>query len=165
MDFSEVLSVKVADVEPVPLIPAGHYIWKPTRYSLDDFTSKKDGTEYKAVNIFCQAVNACSDVDPEMLKEFGGVKNARNKINFMWQSSGDDDEAKAAAIKAQNQLRRFLIDHCGIEDGGQSLGQMLDGAMNSANFLGDIKYRKDERDPEILYAEIGRTAPVTDAPE
>lgn len=153
MDFSQALNIKMKEIERPPLPPVGHYVWKVSKVASID--ESPDGAwEFLAFPVV--AVEPREDVDPKALAKVGGVKAVRNNIKFVF-NKGSSDEDKAAFDRTLYNLKRFLSDHLKVE--GDTLKEAVDAAVG-ALCIGNIQYRADKNDPEVMYAEIGRTAPL-----
>jgi hypothetical protein len=85
---------------------------------------------FDTVDFTMQAVEADEDVDPGDLQNVGGVAQVRTR-------------------------NRFIL---GIAE-GTDLKEAIDQSIN-CECLGNIQHRPDPQNAEIVYAEIGRTAPV-----
>ena len=159
MNFQEALNVKVEEIEKPPLPPLGQYIWTVTKRTIEDVESKKDGTVYDVVNFTLQASQALDSVDPEQLENVGGVSSIVQRLSFMF-PRGDDPETEAKRKKTEYRMRVFFENHLGMDISGMNLGEAIDSAV-TLQCMGDLKYRPDPNDPEIMYAEIGKTAPIS----
>lgn len=156
MDFTEALNVAVTDIERPPLPPIGHYIWKVSKPAVFDTIS--DG-RFKTLDFPVQAVQGLSDVDQDELQKIGGPRGINLRVRFMF-NEGPSDEDKVAAARSLFQLRNFLEKHLEIAAEGMMLKEAIDSAVGM-QFVANIQYRPDKNNPEVLYAEIGRTAPLS----
>ena len=157
MDFSKALDIKTDKIERPPLPPVGHYIFEINKPAQLSTVGKND--EYDLVTFPCKAVDVFGDdVDPDELKKFGGVKMVVSQHKFMF-NKADDEESAASNARTLYNLKRFLTEHLGIEE-GNSLRETIDAA-HGQQFVANIQYRPDRDNPEIVYAELGRTAPVS----
>jgi len=95
-------------------------------------------------------VEATHDVDPDELEEFGNVAGFVTTKSFLF-----DNEDETAFQRSEYNLKRFL-EHLGIDE-SLSLGEALAASVN-AQCMGELKHRPDPNDPEIVYAELGKTA-------
>ena len=155
MNFADALNVKVGDFERPPLPPVGHYVWRVEKVEFGDVA---DG-RFDTVDFRLSAVSPGEDVDQEALAEAGGIKGIRLRYRFMF-NTGDDPESKANAERTFFNLRQFLTKHLQI-DGAEdmSLKEAIDASIG-AQCLANLQLRPDRENPEIMYPEIGRTAPV-----
>lgn len=155
MKFSDALDRKLEEIQRPPVLPTGHYIWQVSKHpEIDEFESTRTGDTFERVTVQVSCVSASDDVDPDDLANYGSVQGATNRKTFLFTNN---PEKKADFERAMFNLRRFL-GHCGVSE---------DLAMNEAlaasvgqQFLGELTHRADPNDPEVIYAEIGRTAEV-----
>jgi hypothetical protein len=157
MDFNKALDVKASEVKAVPVPPIGHYVWQVTA-----IPAISDGEEWQSVEFRLQAVSVfedANDVDADELKVFGNVTSIRNRKSFMFNKiTGTETDL----ISFQNQIKRFMIDHLKIEDGdNMSLRQLMNASVNK-RFVGQLTHKPDKNDQEVIRANVGRTAPLTD---
>lgn len=157
MDFADALNVDVSTIERPPAAPAGHYRFKVTKYAFGQIKSKKTGLEWDTIDFNCQGVEPGEDVNTADLSTFGGIEAVRGQIRFMF-PKGDGEEAEAGRAKTLWGIKRFLIEHCGLEDKGK-LRALVDSSKGS-EFMGSGEQQPDENDPEVKYFRIVRTAPV-----
>ncbi len=155
MDFTKALDVKLDDVERPPLPPIGHYVWKVSKQPTFDTVGNG---KWDTVDFPMRAVEAREDVDPEELSAVGGVNSINSRIRFMF-NKGDDEEAEAAFARTLFNLKNFLGVHLNMDIAGMELKQAIDQSVGN-QCLADMKHRPDPTNPETIYAEIGRTAPV-----
>lgn len=155
MDFTEVLNSKPADIEKPPLPPKGEYTYKVTKPG----TMRDAGEKYTVISFSCQAIAAHESVDADMLNESGGLASAHNKVDFMFTKNPENDEEGLNNQRTAERLKRFLFEHLGMEDEGQSMKAAIEAAANY-QFIGTMDYRKDKNDPENMFAQITKTAPA-----
>lgn len=161
-DFTEALNVKVDEIEKPPLPPQGHYVMQVgQKIVYGEASSNKDGTqrEWDTVEFSMKGVEPTQDVDPEALENFGGASAINLRNSFMFEK-GDTPEIKAAFDRTLYQCKRFIEEHLGIDTAGMSLKEAIEQAKG-AQCIGEVKYRPDPRDPENMFAELGRTAPLS----
>lgn len=155
MRFTEALDRKVEDIKRPPNPPVGHYIWQVTKHpDIDEIESKKNGQTYDRVTFTLQCVSPSDDVDSDELAEFGNVQGYTQRKVFLFPT---DEGEKANYERTMFNLRRFL-GHLGVDE-SLELGGALAAAVNG-QCLGELTHRPDANDPEIIYAEVGRTAEV-----
>lgn len=149
LNFADVANKKVADVERPPLPPVGTYRWSITK--LPVVTTSGDG-KWDILTIPIRALEALDDVD--MSDYSGEVSNITNQIKFMFNK---EDEAEFE--KSLYRVRTFFEKHvkCATED--DTIAQALNNSVNQ-QFLGSIAWQQDKNDPEMFYANVGRTAPL-----
>ena len=153
MDFREALNVKINEIERPPLPPLGHYVFKVTKYEFGEVGNGR----FDTVDFRLQAVEAREDVDQEALSTAGGLKSVSLRHRFMF-NKGETEEDKANFNRTLFNMKRFLSEHLGLGDSG-GLKEAIDSSIGQ-QVLANVTYRPDPNDPEIQYAEIGRTAPV-----
>lgn len=149
LNFADIASKKIEDVERPPLPPVGEYRWKVTKVPEQ---SKSADEKWEIVTFNVQAVEALDSVDMEDYR--GEVTGIRNRVVFMFDTQ---DEAKFE--QTLFNLKRFLENHLQCAEPGMSIAEGLNNSVNQ-EFIGTIRYRQDKNDQEVFYAEIGRTAPV-----
>lgn len=149
LNFADIASTKVEDIERPPLPPVGEYRWKVTKIPTQ--TKTKDEA-WEIVEFPVQALEALDSVEMDDYK--GEVMGIRNRVVFMFDTN---DEAKFE--QTLFNLRRFLENHLQCAESGMSIAEALNNSVNQ-EFIGTVRYRQDKNDPEVFYAEIGRTAPV-----
>jgi hypothetical protein len=148
-DFSSILNKKAADVEKPPLPPQGSYIFEITK--VPEF-KEVGGGDWDMLIILCKAVEAMDNVDTDDYK--GDITGIRLSKTFLFNKN---DEAEFA--KTEYSLAQFLENHVGVIEDGMSLGEALN-VCKGARFIGDVKWRADNRVEGEFQAEIGRTAPA-----
>lgn len=149
LDFASIANRSLEEVEKPPLAPAGVYIFQCTK--IPEITSSKDG-KWDIVNIPLQAVEPV-EVDAEELQKFGKISNIRMSLRFMFNKE-DETEFK----RTQYNLKRALEDHFKIEK-GQKMMQGLNAIVNQ-RVMATVAWSADKTDPELFYANVGRTAPI-----
>lgn len=151
-NFNEIANTKVADVEAVPLPPTGHYRWRVTKIpSFRDFTSK-DGREFQAVDFPVQVVAPMEDVDPGEYK--GDLTEIRQNLSFMFEKTDE-----VGFIRAQNNIKRFILEHLQVGDESMSFKELFNASVNQ-QFIAPIQWTPNKNNPEEMNANIGRTAPL-----
>lgn len=148
-DFSSILNKKASEIEKPPLPPQGTYRFQITK--VPEF-KEVGGGDWDMLTVLCAAVEAMDNVDMDDYK--GDVTGIRLSKTFLFNKN---DEVEFG--KAEYNVRTFLQNHVGILSDDMSIGEALNTAKG-AEFLGDVKWREDNRSPGDFQAEIGRTAPV-----
>lgn len=148
-DFSSILSKRASEVEKPPLPPQGTYRFKITKIPE---VKEVGGGDWDMMIIQCQAVEAMDNVDMDDYK--GAVESIRLSKTFLFNKN---DEAEFA--KTEYAVTQFLENHVGVISGDMSIGEGIN-ECKGAEFLGDVKWRADNRSEGDFQAEIGRTAPV-----
>lgn len=155
MNFTQALDRKLEEVKRPPNLPTGHYIWQINKVpDQETFESTRTGDTFDRLTFTCTCVEASDDVDPDDLAEYGNVAGAVNRKTFLFTQNEDE---KAAFERSMFQLKRFL-EHCGVDE-GLSLEEAINDVVGK-QFLGEIGHRPDPNDPEVIYAEIKKTAAV-----
>lgn len=149
VDFASIASKKIEDVERPPLPPVGEYRWRVTKVPEQTKTTDE---KWEIVTFQVQALEALDSVEVDDYK--GDITGIRNRVVFMFDTQ---DEAKFE--QTLFNLRRFMENHLQCAEAGMSIAEALNNSVNQ-EFIGTIRYRQDKNDPEVFYAEIGRTAPV-----
>lgn len=152
LNFTDVLNTNLGDIERPPLPPIGHYVWAITKLPSTDTIGQG---AFDTCDFIVRAIEAKEDVDAEELAKFGGPQNVTNRVRFMF-----DKNDQVKFDRTMFNLRRFLEQHVQCATVDTPLKQALNDSLNGA-FLGELKYRADKNDPEVMYAEIGATAPVS----
>jgi hypothetical protein len=148
LNFADVASKPMAEVERPPLPPVGTYRWRITK--LPEMSTTQSG-EWDIVQVSVQAVEALDDVETDDYP--GDIHNIRQSLRFMFNKQ---DEAEFE--KSLFRFRTFLEKHVKVSD-GLTISQAMNEAVNG-EFLGSIAWKQDKDDPDLFYANIGRTAPV-----
>lgn len=149
LNFADVASQKMSEVERPPLPPVGTYRWSITK--LPSSTTSGDG-KWDILTVPCRALEAMDDVD--MSDYSGEVTNITNQIKFMFNK---EDEAEFE--KSLYRVRTFFERHVRCAEETDTIGQALNKSVNQ-QFLGSIAWQQDKNDPEVFYANIARTAPL-----
>jgi hypothetical protein len=154
MKFTDALDRKLEEIERPSNLPAGNYIWTSSKHpEIDEFTSKA-GDPFSRVTFMLQCVNPSDDVDPDELEEYGNVAGAMNRKVFLFNES---EAEKQGFERGMFQLRNFL-EHCGLSP-DMPLNEALAASVGT-QFLGELKFTPSRDDPEVIYTEVNRTAPL-----
>lgn len=152
LNFNDVLSKNLSDVERPPLMPVGTYRWVIYKIPSMDTMESANGT-WDTVDIPLKCIAPTDDVDPEALQAYGGeIKGAVQTLRFMFDKA-DQHKFDETLFR----LKRFLNDHVGV-DGG-NIKEALNATVNK-QVLATIKWQPDRNDPELFHANIGKTAPI-----
>lgn len=152
VNFADALKTKAGDIERPPLVPIGTYsaiVSKvPTIETIGD--GKWDVLDFQM-----RLQSPGDDVDPEALKEYGGL-GAQSVLRRRFMFNKEDESAFKRTLF---DLKRFMLDHLKIEGSDSSqLNELIDGSVNHSCLV-FIGWRPDKNDPEVVYAEIKKTAP------
>lgn len=151
MRFTDALDRRMEEVKRPPNPPVGHYTWQVKKHpDSDSFDSRNSGKTFDRLSFQMSCVGASDDVDPDDLAEYGDVSGFVTSKSFLF-----DNEDEQAFERSMYNLKRFL-EHLGVDE-SLSLSEAL-AACVGAQCLGELKHRPDPADPEIVYAELGRTA-------
>lgn len=159
--FADALDRRMEDIDRPPPPPIGHYIARVTK--APGTPQERQGTDkngkpyhFESVSVMLQLVEPTEDVDPDDLEAFGGdlsaVQVSKDFLFSKLEGSETDNE------KTLFQFKRFL-EHCGIDvSEGTVKSQMAE--LPNAQCIVELRHRPDPNDPEVVYAQAGRTAPV-----
>jgi len=151
MKFTDALDRSLEDVKRPPNPPIGHYVWQVSKHpDNSSFEAKSTGKTFDRVEFTVKIVSPMDDVDPDDLADYGDVSGFTSRNSFLF-----DNEDEQAFERSLFNLKRFF-EHLGLTE-----GEIAENLANSvgAQFVGELKHRPDPTDPEIVYAELGRTAP------
>lgn len=149
LNFSDVASKKLADIERPPLPPIGTYRWAVTK--LPESTISADG-KWDILNFPVRAVEAMEDVEMDGYK--GDVNNIIQSVRFMFNK---EDEVEFE--KTLDRVKTFLIKHLQCGDEADALNVAINNSVNQ-QFLAPIVWKQDKQDLDIFHANIGKTAPL-----
>lgn len=153
MKFSNALDRKLEEIQRPPVPPVGHYIWQVSKHpEIDEFESKNTGGTFERVTFQLVIVQAGEDVDPDDLREYGNVQGFQSRKTFLFSNSDDD---KANFERSMFNLRRFL-GHCGVDE-SLALNEAMAASVGQ-QVMAELTHRPDPNDPEVIYAEVGKTA-------
>lgn len=158
MKFSEALDRNMEEIKRPPNLPTGNYTWQVKKHpEIDEFESRNTGDTFERITFQLACVSPSDDVDTDELDAYGNVEGALNRKSFLFNTNPDE---KAAFDRSLFNIKRFL-GHLGldVDEDGITLSDALAASVN-AQCLGEITHRPDPNDPEIVYAEVGRTAEV-----
>lgn len=154
--FSDALDRTMETIKRPPPLPLGHYIMSVVQAPSAPEPLNSQKGDYEKLTIQAKVHSAWDDVDPDELADYGNVMGTPMRIDFIF----NNDPAEEAKFEGtMNRLKSFL-DHCGVSyTAGDRLGEKL-AELTNAQFLAEVRHRVDPNDPEVVYNEIGRTAPV-----
>jgi len=154
MKFTDALDRSAEDIVRPPQLPLGHYLLQVKGPAeIESFTSKKTGDDFDRVEFALSCVEAQDDVDPDDLEAFGPVAGQTLRRTFLFNTT---DGKEADFDRSMYNFKRFLVDHLGLPEEG-SMEELMASAPGM-QCLGRVGHRPDPNDPEIVYAEIDRTA-------
>lgn len=152
LNFNDIASTKVAEVEAVPLPPVGTYRWAVTKLpTVRDFNGG-DGTPYQSVEFPIRVVAPMEDVDTSDYK--GDVTGIMDRLSFMYNRNDE-----VAFLQMQNKLKRFLVHILKVGNEDMSFKELFNEAVNQ-QFLAPINWVPDNKDPEVMRVRVGNPAPL-----
>jgi hypothetical protein len=154
MRFTEALDRKMEEITRPPVLPLGNYVWVVSKHPDSDEIEGKDGTKWDRLTFPLKCVSATDDVDPDELAEFGNPAGALDRKVFLFNTS---DDKEAEFDKSMFQVKQFLV-NCGVAEDvplNEGLGDCV-----GMQVMGELRHRPDVNDPEIIWTEVGRTAPA-----
>lgn len=147
--FSDVLTKTAESIERPPLAPKGTYVLVVT-----GAPKKRDSKQWEIVDFPMQGIRPTEDVDLDEFKAFGGnAKNVLCRKSFLFDTSDEN-----AFARTQADMRDFLTLHLGL-DPKLTIKELISMAPNK-QCLGVIDWRPNEDNPEIVYIDLKKTAPV-----
>lgn len=156
MDFNKALNTAVSAIERPPVPPIGHYVWQIAKVPVMEKRGQDDMYQIVEFPLKCVGVfEDANDVDPDELKAYGKASNIIDRLTFMFDTT---DDAKFA--QTLFRLRTFLKDHLLLEISDETpLKEALSMTANK-RFIAPLSHRPDKNDPEVLYTQVGKTAPL-----
>lgn len=149
LNFADVASKPLAEIERPPLPPVGTYRFVITK--LPEQTTSGDG-KWDVLRFSVRALEAMDDVDMEDYK--GEVTNILQNVSFMF-----NKEDEVEFDKSLDRLKTFLIKHVKCADEADALNVAINNSVNQ-QFLASIIWKQDKNDNEVFHANIGKTAPL-----
>lgn len=151
LNFRDIANKKLDDVERPPLPPVGTYLWQITKVPTIETLS---GDKWDVVDFQLKAIAPTEDVDADAIAEFGSVNKIFTRHRFMF-----NKEDQAEFDRSLFNMRRFLEEHVKCATKDMSITEALNASVNQ-QVLASIVWKADKNDPELMHANIGRTAPV-----
>lgn len=151
MNFADIASKPVADIEQPPLPPVGDYRWRIMK--LPETQKSQDG-KWEFLRVFCKVVEPMDNVD---LADYpGDPANITLSKQFVFNCEDDVEFEKTLF-----SVKQFFEKHVQCAEEGMTMGQVLNASVNG-EFIGSVAWDKDKRDEsgETFQAVIKRTAPV-----
>lgn len=154
--FSDSLDRKAEEIQRPPTLPVGHYVFQVKEApEIEEFESAKTGDTFERVQYLLTCIEASDDVDPDELNDYGNVQGATLRKTFLFNVS---EGKEADYARSEFNLKRFLVEHCGCSE-DQTIAELLNDAVGN-QVMAEVTHRPDPNDPEVVYAEIGRTTAV-----
>lgn len=149
--FADALDRKAEEIVAPPNMPLGHYIFQISKVP----AHKEINDEWESVEIIAVCVEATDDVDEDDLSAYGVVAGTAVRKSFMFAIA---DDKTIEFERSLNNLKMFL-GNAGVDVNEGTMKEWLPDSVNG-QFMGELLHRPDKNDPDVVYQEIGRTAPV-----
>ena len=150
MDLSSALSIKTTEIERPSILPAGIY-----RAAVKGPPKQEKRKEYEILEFTMQIIEPIDGVDMDALRAYGTI-GPQTTLRQSFLFNGAD---QANFDRSLFYLKQFLTKSLGIEDNGQALKELI-LASNGRQCQVQVRWRPDPQDPEIQYAEIGKSAAI-----
>jgi hypothetical protein len=148
--FSDILSKRAEDIKAPPLPPRGTYVFVVN--GLPKLVERKG---FDVIDIPLKGVRPTDDVDMDAFREYGGsATGIIVRKSFLFNT---DPTEEIAFQRTENDYKDFLQHHLGIPPG--TLKEMAGQVLNK-QCLGVLDYRPDKEDPERIYTDLKKTAPL-----
>lgn len=148
-NFSDILSRAAETIERPPLAPKGTYVFVVTGQP-----KKQERKEFEVLDFPLRGVAPSDDVDSDDFKEYGGkADNIVVRKSFLFNTTD-----QAAFDQTLFNMKNFLVEHLGL-DPSLSIKELINASVNK-KCLGVLDYRADNTNPEIMYHNLGKTAPL-----
>lgn len=151
-NFADILTKAAETTERPPLAPKGTYVFQVTGLPKKTDRRTPNGS-FEVIDIPMRGVRPTDDVDSDDLKAYGEPKNIVVRKSFLFNT-----EDEAAFAQTEFNLREFFITHLGL-DPSLSYKELMNQCVHK-ECLGVLDYRPNAENPEILYHELKRTAPI-----
>lgn len=153
--FTDILDTKADEISRPKNLPIGHYVMQLVK--LPEVEEIADG-RFEKITFQMRVVSPEESVDPDEIEEFGKVEGQPIRKTFLLNT---DPEEKAAFERTMFQLKQTLGHfNIGFEDGGDmTIKEAFEAAIN-AQLIGEVTHRPDKNDPEVIFVEVGKTAPI-----
>lgn len=151
-NFADILTKAAETTERPPLAPKGTYQFVVT--ALPKKVDRKSANgNFEVLDFPMRGVAPTDDVDMDELKAYGEPKNIVVRKSFLFNT---DDEA--AFAQTEFNMKEFLTKHLGLDE-SLSYKELMNAAVNK-KCLGILDYRPDASNPEVLYHDLKKTAPI-----
>lgn len=141
-NFAALLDKKADDVEQPKTLPMGTFNWAILEHRFDESAKKK--TPF--IEFTVSPRGALEDVDEDLLAECTNWQDKKMRLTFYL----TDDSLY--------RLKEFM-EHCGIDLTGRTIAEGIPETQG-AMFNGYVTHEPSMNDPEKVYANITKTAPV-----
>lgn len=148
-DFDDILDTKVDEIERPPMLPKGTYVAAVKGFNID-----REKADFDIVNFNCVVVRP-EAVDDDDMKAFGGNPAGQPfRISFLYDKNDEVRRRQTA-----DKQKRFMVEHCAVSGKGKTNKQLMPETVN-AQFLAHVDHRPDKTDPEVVYIDVRKTAPL-----
>lgn len=148
-NFSDILTKTGESIERPPLAPKGTYV-----FVVSGQAKKTDRKEFEVIDFPLKGVSPGEDVDMDDFKAYGGkADNIVVRRSFLFNTTD-----QAAFDSTAFNMKEWLVSVLGL-DPSLSMKELMSAAVNK-KCLGVLDYRPDNTNPEILYHDLKKTAPL-----
>jgi hypothetical protein len=151
LNFADIANKKLDELEKPKNPPVGTYVVVCNKVPV---LGTLPGDEWDTVDFPMKVIAATEDVDQDAIAEFGDVTKIYLRHRFMI-SKTDENEFN----KGVDQVRRFCEEHVKSATPDMSLSEAMNSVVNQ-QVLASVVWKADKKNPEIMHANVGRTAPV-----
>ena len=148
LNFNDIASKKIEDIEKPPLPPIGTYRWQITKLPETTFSADE---QWQFLAFPCRAVEATEDAD--MSDYNGDVKGIMSRVQFVFNRNDE-----AAFNQTVFRVRTFLEDHVKCATPTMSINEAINASVNQ-QFLGGFVHQLNKKTDE-LNGQITKTAPL-----
>jgi len=154
MRFTDALDRAAEEIKRPSNMPIGHYIWQVIKHPEVTTFKDQDGNEGDRIDFVCQCVSPTDDVDPDELSAYGDVTKVQLRKTFFVSDGAVD---KVAYEKGMYRFKQFACVALGQPE-TSTVSELLANAQG-CRFLGELTLRPDKENPEVMYDNLGATAP------
>lgn len=140
-NFQSILNESPTEVTRPPMIPVGTYLCVVGDWEAGQSSQKK--TPFIKFNL--KPVSPMDDVDPDAIKEIGGLEGKRLSITFY------------VTEDAVFMLDAFH-ENCGVDMDDGSTRAARNDEVRNAQILAIVEHEIDRNNPERTYVRVNRTA-------
>lgn len=151
--FADTLQKTAEDIERPPLAPKGTYVFAVTGLAKKTDRNNANGS-WEVIDIPLKGIRAGGeDVDAVELSAYGSPNSIVVRKSFLFNTQDE-----AAFRQTEFALKEFLTVHLG-QDPKLSMKELMNGIVNK-QCLGVLDYRPNADNPEIMYHDLKKTAPL-----
>lgn len=150
--FADTLQKTAETIERPPLAPKGTYVFVVTGQAKKTDRNSPNGS-FEVIDIPLKGVRPTEDVDADDLKAYGSPNSILVRKSFLFNTQDE-----AAFRQTEFNLKEWLTTHLG-QDPSLSIKELMNGMVNK-QCLGVLDYRPDASNPEIMYHDLKKTAPI-----